>query len=264
MAAAPPPIFTAHRRPRGHLNFRAAGKFGTLPTMSINHDVIPLTPLGRRSRLGPRSRVPAVAIAELAIADFRDDGFDLRLAGGDLFVQEGGTWRIASKSDLQYLRVLVQRHAEEIGKVKVGDVNAAWRALNASPRLFSRDVPQIPDPPAVLTNGTTSTIPIPCPVAQWASEALVRMDHGRIERSDLLVAFHQWCAATGNVVPLAAIWFFPRLRVACRPYLRTITVMGTRYAAGIYWTPQSADAGAHRSDRYMTVQPLPARRSEAG
>jgi hypothetical protein len=218
-------------------------------------DAIPIPPRRRRLKPPPYGRtvIHAVAIADHAIEALHDQGLELRLAGGHLFVQEHGSWRIATPADRQMLRVECQRFAEQFGKVTLGVLNAAWKALNASPRLFSREVPHIPDKLVVLTNNN----PIHCPVAQWAAVMLVRMDHGRILRSDMIEAFHQWCAVTGDVCPHNGNWFFPRLRDALRntaPHLRTITVNGTRYVGGVYWKQPAVDAAVHRSNGCKPVQ----------
>jgi hypothetical protein len=89
------------------------------------------------------------------------------------------------------------------------------------------------------------------PVAEWARTMLVRSDASKIERVDLLCAFHGWWREEmgDDVRLLGGRWFVPRLRAACS-WVTTTNTKGTRYFTGIklnaeglkFWQRQSADA----------------------
>jgi hypothetical protein len=89
------------------------------------------------------------------------------------------------------------------------------------------------------------------PVAEWARTMLERAPLGKVERGDLLCAFHGWWREEmGDDARLhGGRWFVPKLRAAC-PHIPVVTVRGNRYAGGIKltgegltcWERQSADA----------------------
>jgi hypothetical protein len=121
-------------------------------------------------------------------------------------------------------------------------------ALDGLARLMARGRYDIPEPvrKAIQAFKDDSN-----PVAEWARTMLERDPHARIERSDLLCAFHGWWREEmgDDVRLLGGRWFMPKLRAAC-PHITTVTVKGTRYAGGIklneeglkYWSRQSSDA----------------------
>jgi P4 family phage/plasmid primase-like protien len=89
------------------------------------------------------------------------------------------------------------------------------------------------------------------PVAEWARTMLARSDITKIERGDLLCAFHGWQQEEmGEDARLkGGRWLIPKLRAAC-PWITSVTVMGNRHFGGIrlndeglkYWQRQSTEA----------------------
>jgi P4 family phage/plasmid primase-like protien len=89
------------------------------------------------------------------------------------------------------------------------------------------------------------------PVAEWARTMLVQSDASKVERADLLCAFHGWWREEmgDDVRLLAGRWFVPRLRAAC-PWIGTTYTHGARFFTGVklnqeglkFWQRQSADA----------------------
>jgi P4 family phage/plasmid primase-like protien len=89
------------------------------------------------------------------------------------------------------------------------------------------------------------------PVAEWARSMLVPVNDSKIERADLLCAFHGWWREEmgDDVRLLGGRWLMPKLRAAC-PWITSTNTMGTRYFIGIklndgglaFWERQSSDA----------------------
>jgi hypothetical protein len=110
-------------------------------------DLLPIEP--RNNPRTPWSNSPKTAgygiplrIADAVINAVHAAGCDLRLHGGDIHLRENGSaWHVASKNDLHWLKVLVQKFAEEFGgDVRINIISAAWRRLSAHPQLYVRNV----------------------------------------------------------------------------------------------------------------------------
>jgi hypothetical protein len=116
--------------------------------MSINDAIpLPIVPLGPRRT--PWSGSPKAArhglplrIADAVIEAVRAAGSEMRLHGGDIHLRaDGAKWLVASKNDLHWLKVLVQKFAEEFGgDVRINVISAAWRRLSAHPGLYVRNI----------------------------------------------------------------------------------------------------------------------------
>jgi hypothetical protein len=89
------------------------------------------------------------------------------------------------------------------------------------------------------------------PVAEWARTMLERADANKVERGDLLCAFHGWWREEmgDDVRLLGGRWLMPKLHAAC-PWIGLTYSMGTRYSTGVrlnaqglkFWQRQSTDA----------------------
>ena len=122
-------------------------------------------------------------------------------------------------------------------------------ALDGFARLLTRGHFNIPEPvrDAIQTFKDDSN-----PVGEWARTMLIRSDTNKIERSDLLCAFHGWWREEmgDDVRLLGGRWLMPKLRAAC-PWITTVVVQGNRHVGGIkltgeglkFWQRQSYDAG---------------------
>jgi P4 family phage/plasmid primase-like protien len=109
---------------------------------------------GRKRRSARRDTIP-VAIADGVIEVVRDDGGDLLLTGGELYLYRAGVWRPADAGMEQRLRVLIQEGAETLGQgAKLSAVNAAWRRLTEHPELYRANVPWDQTGLVALANGT--------------------------------------------------------------------------------------------------------------
>jgi len=121
-------------------------------------------------------------------------------------------------------------------------------ALEGLARLLTRGRYDIPEP---VRDAIQSFKDSSNPVSEWARTMLIRSDHGKIERGDLLCAFHGWWREEmgDDVRLLGGRWLMPKLRAAC-PWIGTTNTMGTRYVTGIelnaeglkFWQRQSSDA----------------------
>jgi hypothetical protein len=173
-----------------------------------------------------RKQPIAIAIADGVIDLVRTSGLDLRLANGNLYVCEGNIWHEASAADIQWLRCLIQRGAEQLGDdARLGLVNAAWKRLNEHPDLFVRDVVWKDEPREPEVN---------LQVVDWVRKSLVQADSYKVANDDLLHSFSGWqrLEIGDEVRPLDIRAFIPRLHATC-PQITRVTVMGNRYAGGV-------------------------------
>jgi P4 family phage/plasmid primase-like protien len=100
-----------------------------------------------------RDTVP-ITIADGVVEIVRNDGDDLLLTGGELYLYHEGVWRPADAATEQRLRVLIQQGAEALGEgAKLSIVGAAWKRLVEHPGLYRADVPWDQAGLVALANG---------------------------------------------------------------------------------------------------------------
>ncbi|HEX2554222.1 MAG TPA: phage/plasmid primase, P4 family [Microvirga sp.] len=82
-----------------------------------------------------------VIVADGVVETIRRDGGDILLAEGEIWMYRDGVWTALSPSDEQWLRTLVQRGCDAMGRAGDSKVaNAAWKRLNEHPDLYLREV----------------------------------------------------------------------------------------------------------------------------
>jgi phage/plasmid-associated DNA primase len=85
----------------------------------------------------------------------RQNGGDLLLTDGELYVYREGVWRPISSIEEQRLKVLIQRGADALGAgTMLGTVNAAWKRLIEHQPLYRGNVDWDPDSLVAVANGT--------------------------------------------------------------------------------------------------------------
>jgi P4 family phage/plasmid primase-like protien len=116
-----------------------AGATGTDGVISLAKERAERKSKARAKPAGPHA--PPIAIAEGVIGIVRNEGGDLLLTGGDLYLYEDGIWRVAGAAEEQRLRCLIQQGCEALGEgAKLGTVNAAWKRLTEHPELYHETV----------------------------------------------------------------------------------------------------------------------------
>src|SRR6185436_12677176 len=84
----------------------------------------------------------AFLVADGLIETLRQDGQDIMLAEGGIWIYQEGFWRTMSPADEQRLRTVVQQGFEDLGEAAKGNtLTLAWKRLTEHPRLYKDKVP---------------------------------------------------------------------------------------------------------------------------
>jgi P4 family phage/plasmid primase-like protien len=97
--------------------------------------------------------VPAVAVGGVINA-IRQDGRDILLAEGEVWIYEDGIWHIMTAAEEQWLRSLIQIGFDRLNEPKkTAALNNCWKLLTEHPELFKREVEWADDKVIVCGNG---------------------------------------------------------------------------------------------------------------
>jgi P4 family phage/plasmid primase-like protien len=95
------------------------------------------------------------ALAAGTIEAVRQEGKDLLLTAGEIYIYEDGIWHTALAGDEQHLKVLVQKGAKALGEAaKPALLNAVWKLLYEHPDLYRRTVAWDATGLVAVANGT--------------------------------------------------------------------------------------------------------------
>ncbi len=100
-----------------------------------------------------RKDVPAVVVGGL-INVIRQEGRDIMLAEGEVWIYEDGVWHIMTPAEEQWLRSLIQTGFYALNEPKkTSALNNAWKLLTEHPDLFKRKVEWADAKMIVCANG---------------------------------------------------------------------------------------------------------------
>src|SRR6185436_18240482 len=84
----------------------------------------------------------AFLVADGLIETLRQDGQDIMLAEGDVWLYRDGFWRVTTPADEQQLRTIIQQGFEDLGEAAKGNtLTLAWKRLTEHPKLYKASVP---------------------------------------------------------------------------------------------------------------------------
>ncbi len=100
-----------------------------------------------------KALVPAV-VADGVISTIRQQGQDILLTEGEVWLYAQGIWHVATPADNQWLLTLIQSGFEALSEpCKPASLTAAYKRLTEHPGLFKRDVPWASSNVIVCQNG---------------------------------------------------------------------------------------------------------------
>jgi len=119
-------------------------------------------------------------------------------------------------------------------------------ALEGLERLLNRGRFEIPAPVAASIQGFKDSS---TPVGEWTRTMLIRSQATKIERGDLLCAFHGWWRQEmgDDVRLLGGRWLFPKFRVAC-PWAVEIKINGVRFFGGVALVAEGLKLWSNQND----------------
>jgi P4 family phage/plasmid primase-like protien len=84
----------------------------------------------------------AFVVTDGLIETLRQDGQDIMLAEGGIWIYQDGFWRTMSPADEQRLRTIIQQGFEDLGEAAKGNtLTLAWKRLTEHPKLYKAKVP---------------------------------------------------------------------------------------------------------------------------
>lgn len=108
----------------------------------------------------------ASVVADGVIEAIRQNGQDILLTEGDVFIYADGIWHVMTPADQQWIQTLIQEGHEVLGEPgKVSNLTAAWKRLCEHPGLFKRTV-------------------------EWNKSALITCDNGMLNPETLEFSEH--------------------------------------------------------------------------
>lgn len=95
-----------------------------------------------------------MAVVDGVIAAIRQEGHDILLTEGEVYIYADGIWHIMTPADQQWIQTLIQQGFEELNEsAKTSTLAAAWKRLNEHPDLFHRKVQWSTGDTIVAQNG---------------------------------------------------------------------------------------------------------------
>lgn len=108
----------------------------------------------------------ATVVADGVIEAIRQNGQDILLTEGEVFIYADGIWHVMTPADQQWIQTLIQEGHEVLGEPgKVSNLAAAWKRLCEHPGLFQRMV-------------------------EWNKSALIACDNGMLNPETLEFSEH--------------------------------------------------------------------------
>lgn len=105
-----------------------------------------------------KAAVPSM-VADGVIEELRQDGMDLMLADGEMWVYRDGVWSTAESGHEQRLRTSIQTGCDFHKKSHDSKVaNAAWKRLNEHPGLYRAAVPWLNGASVATANGLLNVL----------------------------------------------------------------------------------------------------------
>lgn len=107
----------------------------------------------RQSKAKGKAAAPNI-VADGVIEAIRQQGGDLALTEGEIWLYEAGVWTMTTPAETQWLRTLIQTGCDELGypgDTKVA--NAAWKRLTEHPALHRRKIEWDAGSIVATTNG---------------------------------------------------------------------------------------------------------------
>ena len=96
----------------------------------------------------------AFVVVDGLVKALRQQGQDIMLAEGDVWVYRKGFWSVITSADEQLLKTMIQQGFEEIGSSAKGStLSLAWKRLTEHPGLYKADVPWAGGNVIVCRNG---------------------------------------------------------------------------------------------------------------
>jgi len=131
-----------------------------------------------KARAKTRSRASShdmiTAMADGVIESVRQQGREILLTGGDLWLYQEGVWRMADGGDVQSLKVLIQEGAQTLGQSpRIALLNSAWRRLTEHPDLHRANVDWDNSPDHIAVENGTLNLVI-CKLGDWRPDYYLR------------------------------------------------------------------------------------------